>query len=382
MNSLSNGRIFNANSGDTSGLTVVGTQTIQKDQLVFDGSTYYTFAPDEQLISNYSVALQYTQTGNTPSSGNQLIITNSYDGVISFMLGYFNTLEGKSPGYYAGNYNGTFNLVGPIPIQTSIPTDIVVTFASGTINIYLNDALTNTDSIPPTNNSNLQYYLGRQWYGNGELITGKVKYVSMYNRVLTSSEITYLHTGTLPICFLEDAPVLTPDGYKPIGSLKKGDHILTPEGVSVPIEKVKIRNTLPHSSVNPLVIPKGMYGATEALPISPEHKVLVDGRMVEAKHLGLSRMMMLMPFDYYNLELPDYEQMVVAGVTVESLYPIMRIAISGDDFKKLIHNKYGRAVTEEQLAMIHKKVRYLADGRVEVPVDKRLHLKEQTVINS
>jgi hypothetical protein len=375
------------NTSNTSGLTLgAGSQTIEKDQLIFNGSTYYTFAPDEQLITQYSVALQYTQTENTPLSGNQLIITNVFDGVISFMFGYFNTIEGKEPGYYAGNYNGGFNVVGPIPIPFSASTHIVITFTDSTLKVYLNGILTNTgDSIPPTNNDNRQYYLGRQWYAEGDLIIAKVKYVSMYNRILTSSEISYLHTGTLPtppICFLEDAPVLTPFGYKPISSLKKGDHILTPEGLSVPIEQVKIRNTIPHSSVNPLVIPKGMYGATEALPISPEHKVLVDGRMVEAKHLGLSRMMMLMPFDYYNLELPDYEQMVVAGVTVESLYPIMRISISGDEFKKLIHNKYGSAVTEEQLAVIHKKVRYLADGRIEIPVDKRLHLKEQTVINS
>ena len=175
-------------------------------------------------------------------------------------------------------------------------------------------------------------------------------------------------------CFLYDAPVLTPGGYRSIGTLKKGDHVMTPEGKSVPIQKVAIRYTEHHPSTNPYVIPKGSYGALEALPISPDHKVLVDGKMIEAKHLGLTKMIMVFPFEYYNLELPDYEQMIVAGVTVESLYPIMRIPISGDEFKQLIHNKYGSIVTQEQLAMINKKVRYLDDGRIEVPVDKRLHL--------
>jgi hypothetical protein len=363
-----------------------GNQVIENNQIIFNGQTYYVFYLSQQLISQYSVAIQYTQNGDNvaPPGTNQMIISNTIgDNGISFMFGYFNDTNVAEPGYYVGNYSSQFNLVGPIPIVSNVPANIVITFASGTLNVYLNDTLTNTGSIPPVNNNN-QYYLGRQWY-DGALIMGKVKYVSMYTRVLTPVEITFLYSGfdpNPPICFLEDAPVLTPDGYKPISSLRKGDHILTPQGASVPIQEIKIRNTIPHSSVNPLVIPKGMYGATEALPISPEHKVLADGKMTEAKYLGLVRMMMLMPFDYYNLELPDYEQMVVAGVTVESLYPIMRIAISGDEFKKLIHSKYGSTVTQQQLAMINKKIRYLDDGRVEVPVDKRLHLKERTLIDS
>jgi hypothetical protein len=382
---MATGKLVKIDSTDYSLLTAQsGSTTISNDQIVFDGSVYYTFTT-QALQNKWSFAMQYTQTLVNPEVGGfNMILSQDYSYGKSLVFGYFFNTPGISPqytghGYYVGIWNGSFNLVGPIPIQYNVPTDIVVTFDTGTLNVYLNGSLTNSLDSLPVIPLETMYYLGLASHGfasSPSYHIGSMKYLYMYKHVLTTTAINYLARIIPPItiCFLHDAPVLTPEGYRPIGSLKKGDHVMTPEGKSVPIEKVAIRYTEPNPSTNPYVIPKGSHGALEALPISPDHKVLVDGKMVEAKHLGLTKMMMVFPFEYYNLELPDYEQMIVAGVTVESLYPIMRIPISGDEFKQLIHNKYGPLVTREQLEMINKKVRYLSDGRIEVPVDKRLHL--------
>jgi hypothetical protein len=114
------------------------------------------------------------------------------------------------------------------------------------------------------------------------------------------------------------------------------------------------------------VIPKGRFNAMEAVAISPNHKVEVDGAMTEARFLGLKQLKMRAPFVYYNLELPAYENMTVAGVTVESLAPITRITITMDQFAAIMANKY-KKLTPELVAAIKRNVRLLADGRVEVP---------------
>jgi hypothetical protein len=126
---------------------------------------------------------------------------------------------------------------------------------------------------------------------------------------------------------------------------------------------------------NPYKIPKGRFGATKTLSISPNHKVQVDGKMIEARHLGLERQEMFGTFDYYNLELPDYENMVVAGVTVESLYPLTRITMTASEFHQALSKTYG-SITPAFFAAAMKKVRRLADGNFVVPVDKRIYNKK------
>ena len=170
-------------------------------------------------------------------------------------------------------------------------------------------------------------------------------------------------------CFLADAPVLTPSGYRPIASLRVADLVVTATGAAVPIQAVTARPVAASAAVNPFVIPKGRFGALRDLAISPDHKVAVDDKMVEARSLGLQRQHMTGRFTYYNLELPDHENMVVAGVTVESQYPIRRVTVTMSEFREMLVAKYGR-ITPATLARVQKKVRLLTDGRVVVPVDK------------
>jgi hypothetical protein len=85
--------------------------------------------------------------------------------------------------------------------------------------------------------------------------------------------------------------------------------------------------------------------------------------MIEARELGLRQMSMRAAFDYYNLELPEWDNMVVAGVEVESLAPKKRVVMSAAQFRELITAKFGRSV---DIAKLTEVARVLADGRVEV----------------
>jgi len=92
----------------------------------------------------------------------------------------------------------------------------------------------------------------------------------------------------------------------------------------------------PGPTTNPYVIAKGSYGATEELLISPRHCVAVGGNMIEARDLGLPQKAMAKPFTYYNIELPGWANMRVAGVEVESLAPTQRVIATVEQVKAAI----------------------------------------------
>jgi len=177
---------------------------------------------------------------------------------------------------------------------------------------------------------------------------------------------------TNPICFLGNAPILTPSGYKRMDSLRKGDLVTTSDGRAVAIQSVEIRATAPHSNSNPYIIPTGLYGATMNLPISPRHRVAVPGRgMVEARDLGLKQMPMRANWNYYNLSLPCWEtdNLVVAGVVAESLAPVKRITVTKAEFVKMLAKLYiseGGKETQVRKCISQSKIN--ADGSVDVTV--------------
>ena len=171
------------------------------------------------------------------------------------------------------------------------------------------------------------------------------------------------------VCFLGSAPVLTPTGWARIDSLAVGDMVRTADGRDVAIQRVKHqRIEAPSAAVNPYVILEGQWGATENLAISPRHCVAVPGRgMVEARELGLKQMPMRAAFDYYNLELPEWDNMVVAGVEVESLAPRKRVAMTVEQLACLL----ATVPAEKRAAVLAKRVTAMADGKVTVEMSRK-----------
>jgi hypothetical protein len=167
------------------------------------------------------------------------------------------------------------------------------------------------------------------------------------------------------VCFLADAPVLTPAGYKPISAIKKGDLVRTAAGLNVAVKRVFAKEYQAGASVNPFIIPKGSFGALRALPISPNHEVMTARGMVQAKELGLPRMKMAGSFTYYNLELEDWvrDNLVVAGVECESLAPATRVTMTKAEFTQFVKARYGPAAAARLKSACYLK----EDGRVSMP---------------
>jgi len=170
--------------------------------------------------------------------------------------------------------------------------------------------------------------------------------------------------GGGPVCFLGHAPVATPTGSKRIDSLAEGDLVLTESGKAVPIQRVKVMRCRPGPTTNPYVIVKGQFGATEELLISPRHKVAVGTDMVEAKDLGLQQKAMKAPFNYYNLELPNWSNMCVAGVEVESLAPAKRITATVDQVKAAIAALPASQKNAETMKTLNRICQKTADGKI------------------
>ncbi len=179
--------------------------------------------------------------------------------------------------------------------------------------------------------------------------------------------------GTGVICFLGNAPVLTPAGYKRIDRLRTGDQVQTADGRAVVIQRVVHQRVRPGHATSPYRIRRGQFGASRAIWISPEHRVSVPGRgMVEARHLGLTQMehSSIDMLDYYNLELPDWDRdnMIVAGVEVESMAPFRRIRVTHREFMGLLRESHGETITQALVEQLRQKCVFFTDGTVEIPI--------------
>jgi len=176
-------------------------------------------------------------------------------------------------------------------------------------------------------------------------------------------------------CFLASAPVLTPNGYTKISKLVAGDEVMTADGRAVRIQQVLKKKVATGPSTNPYIIPAGKYGATRNLAISPNHRVVMhDGSMVEARHLGLKQQERDEgdTIEYYNLELPCWntDNMVIAGVAVESLAPVRRMTMTLEEFKNALVAQYGD-ITSAILEKIQKTGRFTPEMLAKIRKSER-----------
>lgn len=208
---------------------------------------------------------------------------------------------------------------------------------------------------------------GDSWGQYADAVTGGWAY---------SNTVTFT-TGDGAVCFMGNAPVLTPAGYRSMDSLHVGDYVKTADGRSVKIQRVFHQEIEANNRTNPYRIARGQFGAIQNVLVSPDHRIMVAGRgLVEAKHLGLPQVNRTGTLNYYNLELPDWrrDNMVVAGVEAESLAPVRRMRVDGATFIQLLRKQYGETLTPATLEKIKKQCVFMKDGTVEIPVMARAYV--------
>jgi len=140
--------------------------------------------------------------------------------------------------------------------------------------------------------------------------------------------------GPLP-ALTAQVPVLTDDGERPAGSIRRGDIVVTDEGARVPVLQV-VRRTVPaRGSFRPIRLRAPFFNLSRDIVVSPQQRLVMHGSEVEymfgreavlvpARHLVNDRSAFHAKgpdmVTYHHLLLPGHEAVLAAGCALESLY--------------------------------------------------------------
>jgi hypothetical protein len=241
---------------------------------------------------------------------------------------------------------------------------------------------------------------------NGTVYTGGVdtafKYVSVMNsgtlvdRINMGSHINAVNVGFLSsterttlvttetICFMAGTMIRTPDGEVAVETLKRGDLVLTSDGLAQPVCWLG-RQTVSTRFADPLrVLPVRIKAGALAenvpgrdLLLSPDHAVLVDGALIHAGAL-VNEVSILREtavpeiFTYYHVELDDHSLVLAENTPAETFV---------DNVERLAFDNWAE---HEALYPEGKSIAELpyprAKGRRQVPVYVRVLLAERAAI--
>lgn len=135
--------------------------------------------------------------------------------------------------------------------------------------------------------------------------------------------------------FAADTPILTPEGYRAIQNLRKGDLVLDDRGQAHPIRWVGHRDVPARGRFRPVRLFAPYFGLIRDIVVSPEQRLVVRGAEVEylfgeeailteASTLVATNFAAPEPvgatFRYYHVLLDHHETLIAAGAEVESLF--------------------------------------------------------------
>lgn len=137
------------------------------------------------------------------------------------------------------------------------------------------------------------------------------------------------------VCFAEGAPILTPDGYRPVETLEVGDRVITRDRGAQPLLWVGAREVSGLGAMAPVRFAPGALGNPWAFRVSPNHRILIKGPaadltmgtpevLVPAKHLVNDHSIRPAPCEsvtYHHFLFEGHEIVDVAGALAESLHP-------------------------------------------------------------
>ena len=308
-------------SGSTLTATLIGSQS---------GLKLYIYTNDGTLVWEDDRNITTDSINNTTTLVTDISVQNgSYSPLSSGLY--------KARVYYASGINNVYTAYSNSYYYTA-PTTTTTT-AAPTTTTTTDAPTTTTTTLPPTTTT---------------------------TTAAPTTTTTTAAPGQGPVCFLGHAPVATPTGPKRIDSLSEGDLVLTETGKAVPIQRVKVMRCRPGPTTNPYVIAAGQFGATEELLISPRHRVAVGSAMIEARDLGLKQKTMKSPFNYYNIELPGWANMRVAGVEVESLAPAKRVVATVAQVQAAIAALPASQKNAETMKTLKRICQKTSDGKIVV----------------
>ncbi len=184
-------------SGNGNNVTLINSPTYNSGNsgyLIFNGSNQYGAGTDLDL--DYITIEGWVYS--TAFGNNGYVVNKNYNGTnvpYSLCLGNSNSGATNGLGFYGGSWYVTN--VGTNIMNTNAWYQVVGTFDGTTLKYYLNASL-NASSTPPVNvlpKNNNVFDVGR-YLNDSAYFGGRIAIVRMYNRALSSTEITQNYNAT------------------------------------------------------------------------------------------------------------------------------------------------------------------------------------------
>lgn len=131
-------------------------------------------------------------------------------------------------------------------------------------------------------------------------------------------------------------PIATPQGYRALSTLQRGDLVLTGDGTTVPVLHVVRRSVPAAGSFQPIRLRAPYFGLLQDIDVAPSQRLVLSGSEVEylfgqqsvlvpARHLLATHTAFQPKIDkpttrYMQVLLPDHAALLAAGAVVESLF--------------------------------------------------------------
>ena len=153
---------------------------------------------------------------------------------------------------------------------------------------------------------------------------------SSWHTTIDGYTIVYGYVPPTPApCFPRGTPILTPDGYKLVETLREGDTVRTADGRDVPIKLYNFTIKNPDKDSAPYCIHAGALGhyyPPQDVCLSPRHTIQDSlGIWQTPKRLAMHNPLVKQysigkPIEYYHIECPNFftDDLIVGGAVVES----------------------------------------------------------------
>lgn len=165
-------------------------------------SLQYAELPDLGNLSNFTVSCWFKLSTLPTTSGAAAVVANVYDlsSKLNFSIGL--NRSPTSANICGGFFNGTWRTTDGFTPATGSWYSVDVTYNGSQIIQYLNGAEQSTLTYSGTaQSSGLGIRIGRRWDSSPssvDFINGEIPFVSIYNRALSSSEISSNYNAILP----------------------------------------------------------------------------------------------------------------------------------------------------------------------------------------
>lgn len=164
--------------------------------------------------------------------------------------------------------------------------------------------------------------------------TGTINFTYAIQSSTGLSDTGFVTVTTVP-CFVAGTRIATPEGHRPVETLRPGDLVLTHDDGPQPLRWIGRRSVAAMGAHAPIRISAGAFGAHRTLMVSPQHRVLVRDPLAEllfgdtevlvaAKDLVNGRSVTIIEggtVEYVHILFDRHQVVWSAGLATESFLP-------------------------------------------------------------